>query len=59
MVHSARLPLQADYDPDEVAHYFTRRPHLLGFRLVQVGRGMGMGGGLERGLVVSVLQYFP
>lgn len=45
-IRSARLPLQPDYDPNEVAHYFSRRPHLLGFRLVQVGMGWGWGGGL-------------
>ncbi|KAG0583481.1 hypothetical protein KC19_3G139700 [Ceratodon purpureus] len=34
---SFQVPLQNDYDPDEVAAYFHRRPHVLVFRLLEVG----------------------
>jgi hypothetical protein len=33
---SFQVPLQYDYDPDEVAAYFHRRPHVLVFRLLEV-----------------------
>ena len=35
-VYTWTVPLQPQYDPDEVAAYFWRRPHLLLLRFVQV-----------------------
>jgi hypothetical protein len=31
-----RIPLKLPYDPEAVASYFNRRPHLLLFRLLEV-----------------------
>jgi hypothetical protein len=33
---SFQVPLQNDYDPDQVAAYFHRRPHILVFRFLEV-----------------------
>lgn len=33
---SFQVPLQSEYDPDQVAAYFHRRPHVLLFRLLEV-----------------------
>ncbi len=31
-----RVPLQNNYDPDQIAAYFDHRPHVLIFRLLEV-----------------------
>ncbi|CAM6096469.1 unnamed protein product [Calypogeia fissa] len=35
-----RIPLRQSYDPEAVASYFNRRPHLLLFRLLQVSAAL-------------------
>lgn len=52
---SFQVPLQYDYDPDEVAAYFHRRPHVLVFRLLEVGAAFGSVA-LERSVRMATLK---
>ncbi len=36
MTRNFRVPLQNNYDPDQIAAYFDHRPHVLIFRLLEV-----------------------
>ncbi|KAL3684266.1 hypothetical protein R1sor_002288 [Riccia sorocarpa] len=41
VVGAWRVPLQLSYNPDYVADYFNRRPHLIVFRLLEVAAAFG------------------
>lgn len=55
VLQNFQVPLQTNYDPDQVAAYFHRRPHVLLYRLLEVGVAFGSVA-LERGVRMSTLK---
>ncbi|XP_024358168.1 uncharacterized protein [Physcomitrium patens] len=52
---SFKVPLQNEYDPDQVAAYFHRRPHVLLLRFLEVGAAFGSVA-LERNMRMAALK---